>query len=108
MQDAEFSVRTKASGETQSDVDRGWVTLSLPGYPEHRKTVVVRADGWFHVTGVVRGSRRMVVCNPDEPPEVFALRLPKGGPVYSGLSEGASAPGSNSGFRRAIQICSPK
>jgi hypothetical protein len=82
VRDAECKVRTDASGETQTDVVRGRVTLGLPGYVDG-ETQLVRAGGWVHITGVAMGERT-VVCNPGEPPETFARRLPKGAPVYSG------------------------
>jgi hypothetical protein len=81
---AQFTVRADAGGETQTDVVAGQVALSLPGY-EVQETLVVRANGWAHVAGVAMGER-LVVCNPGEPPEIFARRLPKGAPNYSNSS----------------------
>ena len=90
MGDTESRVWTDAAGETQADVIRGEVTLSLPGYLDG-DTCVVRASGFAHVTGLAIGER-MVVCNPGEPPEVFAHRLPKGAQVYSGAPGLENAP----------------
>ena len=90
VRDADLRLRTDASGETQADVVRGHVTLGLPGYADG-ETVVVRANGWAHVTGVAMGER-LVRCNPGEPPETFARRLPKGAPVYSGTPERENTP----------------
>jgi hypothetical protein len=100
VRDAEVKVRSDASGETQTDVVSGRVTLSLPGYTDG-ETQVVRAGGWIHVTGVAMGER-LVLCNPGEPPEVFARRLPNGAPVYSGAPGRENAPRQQQLFRSGV------
>jgi hypothetical protein len=83
MGDADLEVWTDASGEARADVIRGKVNLGLPPGYSDPDTYAVRANGWIHVTRVPRGER-IVVCNPDGPPEVFARCLPDGAADYPG------------------------
>ena len=66
----------------------------------------MRAGGSVHVTGVAMGER-LVVCNPGEPPEVFARRLPAGRTgLFRNARTGETRPASNNCSGAAFRICS--